>query len=166
MTLRICAYPGGCDASINHRHGAAKYCRLHALEMALKHKRGQNPRSRPSEAKPGTRKVYSVTEGTPARKPEPKCSICGSIPSARTPDRTYEALKGGRQRNGVQLIVAPNWVCVGCGGLYAPEPPINLGSAVRSSMGATTDYGRYYGGEATVRNPNRTPTGRRKGASK
>lgn len=162
MTVRICAYPGGCDANINHRHGAAKYCRFHAPEMALKHKQGRGERSRKSTAKPGSRKVYSVCEG-PARTPEPKCSVCGGMPWARCPDRTYEALKGGRQRNGVKYLVAPDWRCVGCGEAYAPDPPLERQEVIQSSMATTIAFGQYYGGEPTP-NAYAVPTGRRKGA--
>lgn len=148
----------GCDAEC-----LRKWCLSHSAE--IRRRRKCTRQAALHETYYATRGVIApVQGGVPREAQAPRqslklCGTCGGMPWARCPGRSYR-----ESVTGTKKLVAPDWVCIECEKGWGPEPAVNLGSALQSNMGPTIAYGRMHGGEAVVRDMNRAPTGRRKGA--
>lgn len=159
---RTCQFPG-CTTDLSHKPANTIWCPSCRLKMDQSRSARRHGKAARQAIDPFLRRVsHVVSNDGPPRTPNVlACRECCDMPWARAEDRSNTRSGDSCGRNPVGV----NGRCKGCGKPWGPEPPVNLGSAMRSNMGPTVVSGRLYGGEAT-RNAYAQPTGHRKGAKR
>lgn len=146
LTGRVCAC--GCGASLEDRHVLTVYTRdcrerlKQERDVARHRAKAKQRRERLGHKAlhPMAAAVWRGTTNDYAHVPTLKCQVCCDMPWARLSTRSVKDGEGG-----IRPVADRHGSCRGCGGKYAPEPPPERGSLIRSSAGTAQKAHEFWG---------------------
>lgn len=134
--MRTCGWQADgvqCTVSLEGRPKCTQWCKEHAdLIKHSRHGRKRSKAIRRGRKKPSPNahvvKNRLATLQESPRVAQLKCKVCGGMPWALEPGRTYEVQNGT-----LQPVLGADGKCSGCGAAYAPEPRGALPTLIASN---------------------------------